>query len=58
MKETLWKSNLNFVKDIPMLRGGADKSLAQSGRKKASDQIQDLFNILPTNLNTLLSPLL
>ena len=36
MKETLWKSNLNFVKDIPMLRGGADKSLAQSGRKKAT----------------------
>ena len=41
------------------LRGGADKSLARPGREKSySDQTRDLFNILSTKLNTILSPLL
>ena len=34
------------------LTSGADKSLARPGRKSYSDQTRDLFNILPTKLNT------
>ena len=42
-----------------IIRGGADKSLARPGKKTSySEQTRDLFNILPTKLNTLLSPLL
>jgi len=48
-----------LVKMCYYLRGSADKSLARPGRKtNYSDQTRDLFNILPTKLNTLLSPLL
>ena len=39
-------------------QGGAGKSLARPRRKQASDQTRDLFNILPTRPNTLLSPFL
>jgi hypothetical protein len=38
------------------VRGGAEKSLARLGRKSYSDQTRDLFNIIPTKHNTLLSP--
>ena len=41
------------------VRGGADKSLARPGGKQAMvKKTGHLFNLLPTKLNTLLSPLL
>jgi len=41
------------------IRDGADNSLAPTRKETIySDQTWDLFNILPTKLNTLLSPLL
>ena len=41
------------------VRGGTDKSLVRPGGKKSySDQTRDLFNILPTKLNTVLGSLL
>jgi hypothetical protein len=41
-----------------LLRESVDKSLARPGRKQATatNQTRDLFNKLPTKLNTLLSP--
>jgi len=41
----------------PLVRGGADKFLAQEGNNY-SEQTWDLFNIIPTKLNTFLSSLL
>ena len=50
--------NICRVLSNDILQMGADKSLARPGWKQASDQTRDLFNILPTKLNTLLSLLL
>jgi len=42
-----------------LIRGGADIVLSPIRKEKSySDQTRDLLNILPTKLNTLLSPLL
>jgi len=53
------KINLyDFSYNSFFIRGGADKSLVRPRKETSySDQTRDLFNILPTKLNTLLSPL-
>jgi hypothetical protein len=61
--QNYWSSFLTYTitleGDSVLDEGGADKSLARSGKKTSySNQTRDLRNILPTKLNTLLSPLL
>jgi len=42
-----------------IIQGGTDKALSPTRKETSySDQTRDLFNILPTKLNTLLNPLL
>jgi hypothetical protein len=53
--------NVRFTYINVRMRGGGytDQSLAQPGKKQATaTKLGDLFNILPTDLSTLLSPLL
>jgi len=53
-------SHREFQGTIPIhsIWEGAVKSLARSGRKQATATKLGIFNILPTKLNTLFSPLL
>jgi len=54
-----WQFVYVCVRENAEIRGGADKSLAQPGRKEATvNKLGIFFNILPTKLNIFLSVLL
>jgi len=58
ISNTINVSEVTEIYEKVYFTSGAGKSLARQEGKKLSDQTRDLFNTLPTKLNTLLIPLL